>query len=76
MSKKAETTSIKQMITDAVYHAGVSQAELARTLGTSPANLNKKVNRNTLTKEDLEQIAEALGAKYVCFFEFPDGTRV
>lgn len=67
---------IKQMVTKAVVHAGVSQAELARTMNTSPANLNKKVNRNTLTKEDLEQIAEALGGKYVCYFEFPDGTRI
>lgn len=67
---------VKQMVAQATAYRGVSQAELARTINTSPANLNKKVNRNTLTKEDLEQIAEALGGKYVCYFEFPDGTKI
>lgn len=66
----------KQMVTMALGYAGMSQAQLARAIGTTPSNLNQKVNRNTLTKEDLEQIAEALGGKYVCYFEFPDGTKI
>lgn len=67
---------IETKINAALKIAGMSQAQLARDTGETPANLNKKVKRNTLTKEDLEQIAEALGAKYVCYFEFPDGTRI
>lgn len=68
--------NIERKIAVALAHRGTSQAQLARDVGESPANFNKKVKRNTLTKEDLEQIAEAMGAKYVCYFEFPDGTRI
>ncbi len=53
-----------------------SQAELARMIGTTPSNLNQKVKRNTLTKEELEKNAEVLGAQYVCYFELPDGTKI
>lgn len=67
---------VKTMVSMAAAYKGISQAQLARDLGTTPANLNKKLGRNTLTKEDLEQIAEALGGEYVCYFEFPDGTKV
>lgn len=67
---------VKTMVSMAAAYRGTSQAQLARDLGTTPANLSKKLGRNTLTKEDLEQIAEAMGAKYVCYFEFPDGTKI
>ena len=46
----------------ALSYKGISQAELARRIGTTPSNLNRKVKRNTLTKEELEKIAEVLAA--------------
>ena len=57
-------------------YKGVSQADLARKIGTTPQNLNLKVNRNTLTKEELEKIAEALDGKWRCEFVFSDGTII
>lgn len=54
----------------------ISQAELARKIGTTPSNLNQKVKRNTLTKEELETIANSLGASYRAEFIFPDGTII
>lgn len=65
-----------QMIKMAISYAGISQAELARRLNTTPSNLNQKIKRNTLTKADLEMIAEAIGATLECRFAFPDGTRI
>ena len=53
--------TIEQKIKMALSYSGVSQAELARRMGTTPSNLNQKVKRNTLTKEEMEQIASALG---------------
>ena len=64
------------MINMALAYVGISQAELARRMGTTPSNLNQKVKRNTLTKEELEQIASALGAEYICKFRWPDGQEV
>lgn len=66
----------EQMIKMALSYKNMSQAELARVLGTTPSNFNQKVKRNTLTREDLEKIAKALGAEFICKFQFPDGTEI
>ena len=66
----------EQMLKMALTYRGMSQAELARQLGTTPSNLNQKVKRNTLTREDLERIAAELGAKFICCFRFKDGTEI
>ena len=68
--------TIEQKIKMALSYAGISQAELARKMGTTPSNLNQKVKRNTLTKEELEQIADALGGAWRAEFVFKDGTVI
>ncbi len=68
--------TIEQKIKMALSYSGVSQAELARRIGTTPSNLNQKVKRNTLTKEELEQIASALGGTWKAEFVFEDGTVI
>lgn len=60
----------------ALSYKGISQAELARRLKTSAPNLNLKIKRNTLKKEDLEEIAKAIGAEFEMNFIFPDGTKI
>ena len=60
----------------AMAFKNVSQAKIAELIGTSPQNFNKKLKRQTFNPEELEKIAEALGAKYLYFFEFEDGTRI
>lgn len=54
----------------------VSISELARMIGQSRQNLNKKINRDTLTLEELSQIADALGARFEQAFIFPDGSVI
>lgn len=68
--------TIAQKLNMALSYKGISQAELARRMGTTPSNLNQKVKRNTLTKEELEQIAQILGGVWHAEFEFPDGTII
>ena len=68
--------TIEQKIKMALSYANVSQAELARRIGTTPSNLNQKVKRNTLTKEELERIAGALGGTWRAEFVFEDGTII
>ena len=58
--------TIAQKLNMALSYKGISQAELARRIGTTPSNLNQKVKRNTLTKEELEQIADVLGGTVSC----------
>ena len=71
-----DTMTIEQKIKMALSYAGISQAELARRMGTTPSNLNQKVKRNTLTKEELVQIAAALGGAWRAEFVFEDGTVI
>ncbi len=68
--------TIAQKLSMALSYKGISQAELSRRIGTTPSNLNQKVKRNTLTKEELEQIAEVLGGTWRAEFVFPDGTKI
>lgn len=68
--------NIEQKIKVALAHAGISQAELARRINTTPSNLNQKIKRNTLTNEDMNQIATALGCQWQAVFILPDGTNI
>lgn len=64
---------IEQKLRMALAKAGMSQAELARRLGTTPSNFNQKVKRNTLTNEDMIEIASVLGATWEAHFVYDDG---
>ena len=68
--------TIEQKIKMALSFTGISQAELARRLNTTPSNLNQKIRRNTLTKEEMEQIAQALGGTWRAEFVFDDVTVI
>ena len=68
--------TMEQKIKMAATYKGLSQAALARLVGMTPSNFNQKIKRGTFSSEELEKIAEALGAVYNVFFEFPDGTKI
>ncbi len=68
--------TIEQKIKMILAYAGISQAELARRIGTTPSNLNQKIKRNTLTNEELEQIASAVGCRWHAVFVTADGTEI
>ena len=70
------TMTMEQKISMAIAYRGISQAALAREVGTTPSNFNQKIKRGTFTVEELEKIGEALGGKYFFGFEFPDGTKI
>ena len=68
--------TIEQKINMAIAYKGISQAELARLIGMTPQNFNKKAKRETFTRDELELIAHSLGAVYTAVFEFADGMRI
>lgn len=68
--------TIEQKIKMALSYAGISQSELARRIGTTPQNFNQKLKRNSLTKEEMEQIAAVLGGSWRAEFVFADGTVI
>lgn len=68
--------NIEQKVNMASAYKGISQAELARRFGITPANFNKRLKVGKFSQEELEKIAEVLGATYTFGFEFPDGTKI
>ena len=57
-------------------YAKISEAELARRIGTSSQNLGQRLKVGKFRTKELEDIALAMGAIYEAAFVFPDGTRI
>jgi transcriptional regulator with XRE-family HTH domain len=57
-------------------YAKMSEAELARKIGTTSQALGQRIKTGKFTSADLDKIAAALGAEFVCYFRFPDGTEI
>ena len=55
-----------------VKRGNISEAELARRLGTSPQNFNVKMRRDNFSERDLEAIAKALGCTVAVVFTIND----
>ncbi len=68
--------NVPQKIKMALAYKGMSESELARSLGTSPQALNQRMKTGKFSSEDLEKISKAMGAKFYYGFEFEDGTKI
>ncbi len=68
--------TVPQKIKMALGYKGMSESELARAIGTSPQAFNQRMKTGKFSSEDMEKIAEALGASYYFGFEFKDGTKI
>lgn len=56
--------------------SGISISELSRRINQSPQNFNSKLKRNTITQDELLQIAVALNATYEQYFVLPNGDKI
>lgn len=67
---------IQQKIDTACAIAGITQAELAKRIGSTPQAWNQRLKTGKFTDEDFQKIAEATGSTYKSGFYFPDGNKV
>lgn len=67
---------IVKAIKMALAYAGISEAELARRLGTSSQAFGQRMKTGKFSSEDLNRIAMALDAEFFCGFKFSDGKCV
>jgi transcriptional regulator with XRE-family HTH domain len=67
---------MEQRIKTATAYKGLSQAKLAAAIGMTASNFNQKIKRGTFSDEELQRIAEALGATFEVAFVFPDGMKI
>lgn len=68
------TTS--DMIRQLCEKMNISQAELCRRIGQTPQNFNKKLQRGTVSFEEMVEIAEALDVGYEQAFVLPNGEKI
>ncbi len=64
------------MVRELCKREKVAMSELARRLGQTPQNFAKKMNRDTLTLDEMIQIADVLGVSYEQSFVLADGNRI
>ncbi len=55
---------------------GVSLSELARRINQTPQNFNAKLKRNTVTQDELNEIASVLGVTYEQYFILANGEHI
>jgi len=51
-----------------VKHGNMSEAELARRLNTTPANLHQKMKRDNFSEKELREIGDVLGCDVKTIF--------
>lgn len=68
------TTS--DMIRNLCNQMNISVAELARRIGQTPQNFNKKLKRETITLDELITIANVLGIRFEQAFILPNGSEI
>lgn len=68
------TTS--DMIRELCEKKNISIAELCRRIGQTPQNFNKKLQRGTISLEELLSIANVLGVFFEQGYTFPDGQSI
>lgn len=60
----------------ALAYVGISEAELARRIDTSPQAFHQRMKTGKWSDSDLSKIASALGCDVVVEFRFPNGTAI
>ena len=68
------TTS--DMIRELCEKKNISLAELARCIGQSPQNFNKKLKRGTVSFEEMMEIAGTLGVRYEQAYVLENGEKI
>jgi transcriptional regulator with XRE-family HTH domain len=64
------------MIKELCEQMNISVSELARRIGQTPQNFNKKLKRETVTLDELKAIADVLEVRFVQAFVLPDGNVI
>ena len=64
------------MMKELCEQINISVSELARRIGQTPQNFNKKLQRETVNLDELKAIADVLGVKFVQAFILPGGNEI
>ena len=68
--------TISEQIKVLCVRQNISQAELARRLGTTPQNFSAKLKRESFTVSEIEEIAEVAGVEFEKMFILSNGEQI
>ena len=66
----------EQLIKVALGYKNMTQAELAAKVGMNKSNFNARMKRDSFNRDEMEQIAQALGMELVYTFRMEDGRLI
>lgn len=64
---------VSKLVRRLLLEYNISGSELARRMGTTPQNINQKINNDNWYVSSLAAIAAALGCGFSVSFHLPDG---
>ena len=70
-----KTINTKQKIETACKIAGITVTELGAKMGMSQQSISYRLKTGKFRQDELEKMADIMGAKYHSYFEFPDGNK-
>ncbi len=65
-----------EMIKELCEQMNICVSELARRIGQTPQNFNKKLKRESVSLDELKAVADVLGVKFEQSFILPDGEEI
>ena len=65
-----------EMIKELCEQMNISVSELARRIGQTPQNFNKKLKRKTVSLDELKAVTDVLGVKFEQSFILPGGNEI
>lgn len=66
----------KEKLKKVLAYGGANQSQIAERIGITRGAFHNRLDKMRFSYDELQIIAESVGAKYVEYFEFPDGTRI
>ena len=75
-NREGGIVSTSNLIKNLCKEKGISVAELARRIGQTPQNFNKKLKRETVSTEELMEIAEVLGVVFEQSYILENGEKL
>ena len=76
LNREGGIMSNSTLIRNLCKEKGISVAELARRIGQTPQNFNKKLKRETVSTEELMQIADVLGVVFEQSYILENGEKL
>lgn len=73
---EVKNMNTSNLIKNLCKEKGISVAELARRIGQTPQNFNKKLKRETVSTEELMMIAEELGVVFEQSYILENGEKL